>query len=619
MHPKSNHRPLDFPRETPFFLRWWMVFFLILISSCTQQPNPSERHSISPTVIEFRELPDSSTFKQAQVEFQKPQSENIKTIDQALWVKLQFGIKNKQYYALEVPNPNIDYIAIYQPDSSIQKPIYVWGDELKVSQQSNSGNYPIKGLDLQTGDYTLYLKYIHKGRFFHGSVLLTPQRIFVKQYAKQSGKFGIFVGICLFILLLSSTLGVLLKRRILLFYFIWSLSQISYFLVSTGFLRLIFYPEVAEFNSILRACISQFAPLTLLWVIYQYMEAPKRYPKITRILGVFSAIIALLISYALLLPDLFWEHVHFWLNFLLVCMLILYTAPLILFIVFAKRSPWKVMIAFTSYSLHLIAGFYLIKLEYSNIQYHYLNEIERLSWLPLAELVIMAIGLGAEITRTIREKNQLLTENLQLQLKASEIHVNAIEAERKRIASDLHDHILNRMDILSMLTPSQKNSRDEISEMIKAVAADIRNLAYEIHPPWIQQQKLEDAIRAEIQNFQKVYNIPIAVAFYDWKQEPGISAKTHILRITQEFLQNSQKHAQASQIYINFFQRDNQYELDFEDDGKGYPLSQKPSGLGISNVLARVQMMQGKIHIDSLENQGVHWLIEIPLEEPTTP
>ncbi len=604
--------------SSPFFGRWWIWTLLIIFTSCNSNQKNDKIKIIYPSTTELRELSDSVTFIDARNAFYQPKKTTVKAIDQALWVKLQFSINNTQYYALEVPNPNIDYIAIFHPDSSLQKPIYVWGDELKVSQQSNSINYPAKGLYIAKGNYTLYLKYIHKGRFFHGSVMLTPQKSFVKTYGVQSGRFGIFSGICLFIFLLASTLGILLRKNILIFYAIWSITQLTYFLASTGYLRLLFYPEVAQFNSIFRACTSLLAPLTLLWVIYYYLGVQRTMPRITRVMWVFSSAILALIFYALIWPAEFWIHVHFWLKVLLVLVIILYLAPIVLFFTFAKKSPWKVAVTATSFSLHLAAGIYLIKLEYSNIQYHFLLEIERLTWLPLAELVIMAIGLGMEITRTIREKNQLLTENLQLQVKASEIHVNAVEAERKRIASDLHDHILNRMDILSMLSPSESTSREEIREMIQSVAAEIRNLAYEIHPPWIQQQKLENSIRAEIQNFEKVYKIKISVAFYDWNQEPGISVKTHILRITQEFLQNTQKHAQANNVYINFFQRDNQYELDFEDDGKGYPLSQQPSGLGISNVLARVQMMQGKIHIDSLENKGVHWLIEIPLEELTT-
>lgn len=594
----------------PFGIMVCLVFLL----GCTADPKKINPKIIYPHRTELTEMMDTLPFKKAMAAFSSPKKTKEKTIDQAMWVKLEFLIPSNQFYVLEIPNPNIDYMAMYHPDSSMAKPFYIWGDELKVSEQSNGINYPAKGLMLKQGKYELYLKYIHRGRFFHGSVMLTPQRSFVKTYGFQSGKFGVFAGICLFIMLLSSTLGIFLRKPVLIFYAIWSLSQLTYFLVSTGYLRLIFYPEVAQLNSILRASISLFAPLTLLLVIFYYLEAPKKLPKTTRVLWGFSALVLGLIAYALFLPSLFWAHVHFWLNFLLVCMVILYLAPIVLNIAFLRSSPLKVSIAFTSFSLHLVAGFYLIKLEYSNLQYHYLLEIERLSWLPIAELVIMAFGLGMEITRTIREKNQLLTENLNLQLRASEIHVAAIEAERKRIAADLHDHVLNRLDILSMLIQSKNASLPETNQMLTAIASDIRHLAYEIHPPWIQQQQMEETIHAETQNFAKVYGLKVSTAFYDWNHEPSIAVKTHILRITQEFLQNSQKHAQAQQIYINFFQRDRHYCLDFEDDGKGYASSLPPTGLGIRNVLARVQMMGGKIHIDSQELRGVHWSIEIPFE-----
>jgi signal transduction histidine kinase len=92
--------------------------------------------------------------------------------------------------------------------------------------------------------------------------------------------------------------------------------------------------------------------------------------------------------------------------------------------------------------------------------------------------------------------------------------------------------------------------------------------------------------------------------------------KINIYRIIQEAINNTIKHAQATQIKVTIRQVEGELLLDIDDDGKGFNLREKdmPKGIGLKNINSRVSYLNGKIIIDSTPDQGTHFHISIPLD-----
>jgi signal transduction histidine kinase len=87
----------------------------------------------------------------------------------------------------------------------------------------------------------------------------------------------------------------------------------------------------------------------------------------------------------------------------------------------------------------------------------------------------------------------------------------------------------------------------------------------------------------------------------------------HIFRILQEQLKNIVKYAKADTVSISLKNCANQFCLTIEDDGVGFDIKQKRSGIGLTNIRNRVESYNGTLEIVSSPGNGCKLLIKIPL------
>ena len=80
--------------------------------------------------------------------------------------------------------------------------------------------------------------------------------------------------------------------------------------------------------------------------------------------------------------------------------------------------------------------------------------------------------------------------------------------------------------------------------------------------------------------------------------------KINVYRIIQEQLNNILKHAQASSVSIELNKQREQIRLCVEDDGKGFDPRMRRNGVGISNIMSRAELYNGKVEIDSSPGKG---------------
>ena len=96
--------------------------------------------------------------------------------------------------------------------------------------------------------------------------------------------------------------------------------------------------------------------------------------------------------------------------------------------------------------------------------------------------------------------------------------------------------------------------------------------------------------------------------------ELTIPMKSSLLRIVQEFLQNSLKHARCKQIFVTVSNSHNQLKIFMTDDGKGFILADAAhNGIGLDNIRRRVQHLGGTHHLKSEPGKGTSLELVIPL------
>jgi signal transduction histidine kinase len=200
----------------------------------------------------------------------------------------------------------------------------------------------------------------------------------------------------------------------------------------------------------------------------------------------------------------------------------------------------------------------------------------------------------------------------------------ARKREKKRIAQDLHDGIMNRLSStrLNLHILTDKATPEIIRKCLPFVAGiqdiekEIRNVSHDLNRDAIFNKVsfvavIETFIEDQKPLFSGNCHLEIASEInWDWLTS---SQKIHIFRIIQEAFQNTVKHAQATNIIISILLIENQILLEIFDDGIGFSLKQKKKGIGLQNIFSRAKQCQGKAEINSEVGTGTTIRITIPL------
>ena len=87
--------------------------------------------------------------------------------------------------------------------------------------------------------------------------------------------------------------------------------------------------------------------------------------------------------------------------------------------------------------------------------------------------------------------------------------------------------------------------------------------------------------------------------------------EVNIYRICQELINNSLKHANATEINIILRQKNQLLTLIFEDNGQGFDISKVKQGIGLTSLKDRLQAIHGQIEFDSTINKGTTAFVKI--------
>ncbi|WP_306354145.1 sensor histidine kinase [Flavobacterium sp. '19STA2R22 D10 B1'] len=194
------------------------------------------------------------------------------------------------------------------------------------------------------------------------------------------------------------------------------------------------------------------------------------------------------------------------------------------------------------------------------------------------------------------------------------------EAERKRIARDLHDGIGSMLSSLKMRfikvnTALDTVNADEIENMntlLNNSITELRQVSYNLIPESLLKLGLEHALN----DLCHILNTnDIQIEFQSNKIENTIpeSAQITIYRIVQELLNNALKHANCTTILVDCSQNQDRFFITIEDNGVGFDIDKMGDfqGLGLKNLKNRVDLLNGKIEIDSTPETGTAINIEL--------
>ena len=198
------------------------------------------------------------------------------------------------------------------------------------------------------------------------------------------------------------------------------------------------------------------------------------------------------------------------------------------------------------------------------------------------------------------------------------------EAERMRIAGELHDGVLQQITSLTLRLGTAKYQVPAVSEArasiiglqqeLIEIGTDVRHLSHELHPALLQESGLPAALSSYCEEFSKVRGLPVWCETDESVKELSPGAALCIYRIAQEALGNAAKYSAAKKVEVRLTRSDGRVWLSVSDDGVGCAPNQvgRSGGLGLINMRERVLQLNGTFEFDSEPGRGTRVRVTIP-------
>jgi signal transduction histidine kinase len=254
------------------------------------------------------------------------------------------------------------------------------------------------------------------------------------------------------------------------------------------------------------------------------------------------------------------------------------------------------------------------------------NKIEIYLIIFFISFFLFFIGIIALFVQYSNKQKMVLKEKEILnQLHRQEILNTQLEMQTQtmqHIGREIHDNIGQKLTLASLYTqqlayenkaPQVNDKIESIGNIINESLAELRQLSKSLTDDGINDNNINALLQQECDNVNNLKKCN--VVFSSNKKDIILSYQTKsiLVRILQEFLQNSLKHALCKNIHISFKENDNLLQLHLQDDGKGFDTNAVAhKGIGLSNIKKRAEIIGGKYTLESEPGKGTKLTIEIP-------
>ena len=240
-------------------------------------------------------------------------------------------------------------------------------------------------------------------------------------------------------------------------------------------------------------------------------------------------------------------------------------------------------------------------------------------------LVIFIVGGILYILQSRRKKIENIQEKEKLQIMhTQEILSTQLEMQTQtmqHIGREIHDNVGQKLTLASLYTQqlAYENKAPHINDKIENIGliineslAELRQLSKSLTNDRINDNNIVQLLQQECNNVNDLKKCEVSFICSVYNVALPYQKKSVLLRIVQEFLQNSMKHARCKKITVSFQKNENGLQLILQDDGEGFDKNKITStGIGLSNMKKRAEIIGGIFTLESKLGIGTKLTIEI--------
>lgn len=197
------------------------------------------------------------------------------------------------------------------------------------------------------------------------------------------------------------------------------------------------------------------------------------------------------------------------------------------------------------------------------------------------------------------------------------------ERLRKQINADLHDDVGSSLGSISLIAEQLQDAdvdelvRDDLKDLAlisREAWASLREVVWVVDESSIPLAVLIQKLSDRAQRVLNAAQLHVKIAEDLPRESASLAFKRHLLMYFKEVVHNCARHAQASEVWLDFSLKKNFLILSVRDNGVGFETNRASTGIGLESMKNRAKEMDGDIEIQSSLGKGTQVILSVPLE-----
>jgi signal transduction histidine kinase len=243
--------------------------------------------------------------------------------------------------------------------------------------------------------------------------------------------------------------------------------------------------------------------------------------------------------------------------------------------------------------------------------------------IAIVAALILFIGYAFYRRNQLQQQAIFAEEQTKQREQITKAVIDAEEAERKRIASDLHDgvgqlfsavkmNLAGLIDRIDLPKDEDKFLAEKTLALVDESCKEVRVISHKMMPNFL----LKSGIASDIRNFiEKIDEQKLKITFETsgFTDQLEYNEEVILYRVIQELINNVIKHAEANELYLLLQKNKENILVEVSDNGKGFDFANIEAGLGLKNIKVRLQYLKGTVAFLPNKPSGTTVKINIPL------
>jgi signal transduction histidine kinase len=260
----------------------------------------------------------------------------------------------------------------------------------------------------------------------------------------------------------------------------------------------------------------------------------------------------------------------------------------------------------------------------------YMQQTEIISFIIVSGILlfVFVLGIVAFVLQYRKKRVEHENEKVMINVKHNEellsTQLEMQQQTMQHIGREIHDNVGQKLTLASLYTQqlSFENKAPQINDKIENISSilneslqELRRLSKTLIDDTIAEKNIVQLLKQECDNIEALKYCAVQYTYFENNITLSYQQKNVVLRIVQEFLQNSIKHSKCKNIKVSIQQENDFVKLQIQDDGIGFEIENTVGkGIGLKNIAKRIQLLDGTFNLTSNLLKGTILQINIPIQ-----